>query len=485
MAPKGSKYKRKHTVVQEEQIDVESEIAEKPYMAVLYHDEGYVDDFYDLSVEDAGRAYEILLKLAADVSKNRTDAVRAKRKLNDILSASGFHVARHDGNYLHKQELMIIRMDFYGTIDRLKSGLRERELSSYYLYLLSHPLQKRPKVAEYDFQSAPSWKLFSRFHSFRHIEKNLKAYLVKHKIDPQILQLMTPRDFSDLVVQSFQKNPYEQKVTFEKEISVRNEFVRELASQQGEQMADMLLKQGLDERYVYSMINMMRRYGKYNSANLVITELHFTPKVLADLKKAKIDCKNFKVGEPIPQVLIDSLIDSEQGDLLAARDEKGHKLKGEDFPSFDVHHKYAVSDAGDLKSVAYANYKENLCLVRSDIHSLFIHRCDKAKQQGDAKSYSKRLEFIDPNTVFVIGFKEDERLQYDFHKGKRTKRQVMDDKYIVNYEACMKELALNQAAYDRRHNKRVFDADRELQRYKSHRKANKQRKMLIKKELLR
>ena len=483
MAPKGSKYARKHRIEENTRAEEEEkEIAQFPYMAVLYHKDEYIDDFYNLSVEDAGKAYELLAKMANETSKSKTLFKRtAEKKLDDILSAAGFKIAQHDGNFLHKQEVLTIRMDFYGTIDRLKEGLRSRELSPYYLHLLSHPLQKRPKTIEYDFESSPSWKLFSRFQSFRRIEKNLKTYLIKRKIDPQILQLMTPRDFSDLVVLSFQKTPNEQKVTFEKDITVRNEFVRDLAQKQGDQMADMLLKQGWDERYVNSMLNMMRRFGKYNSSKLVITEMYFTERVLADLKKTKMYKKEFKLGQPIPQDFINSLIDDDKGDLIAARDEKGRKLNGADFPSFEVHHKYAVSDAGDLNSVAYVNYKSNLCLVISDIHSLFIHRCDKAKQRGDTKSYSKRLEFIDPNAVFVIGFKPSERLSYDFNKAKRTKRQVMDDRHIVNYAECMKQLKRNQSAYDKVQNKEVFDVDEIIQRYKSRRKVNKQRKMFLKK----
>lgn len=484
MAQKGSKYRRKHIIEVADKRSEELEIAMKPYLAVLYHDNEYIDDFYNLSIEDAGRAYEMLSKLSNETGKKKTKLnMKAAEKLDEILQAAGFKRAQYDGNYLHKQEVLMIRMDFYGTIDRLKQGLRERELSPYYRELMDNPLQKRPKTVEYDFESSPSWKLFSRFQSFRHIERNLKAYLVKYKIDPQILQLMTPRDFSDLVVQAFQKQSNEQKITFQKEISVRNEFVRDLARRQGDQMAEMLLKQGWDERYVYSMLNMMKRFGKYNSSKLVITELRFTEKVLADLKKENINCKGFKLGEKIPQVLIDSLIDANKGYLLAARDENGKKLNGADFPSFDVHHKHAVTDAGDLKSVAYANYKKNLCLVRADIHSLFIHRCDRVKQRGQTKSYSKRLEFVDADTVFVIGFKPKERMSFDFNKAKQTKRNKIDDQHVVNYVECMKQLALNQAAYDRSHHKDVFNVDQEVERYKSknYRRMNKQCKMLLKK----
>jgi len=483
MAQKGSKYKRKHIVEVTNQRSEEIEISMKPYLAVLYHNRGYIDDFYNLSVEDAGRAYEMLSKLANEMGKKKTKLnTKAADKLDEILYAAGFQRAQYDGKYLHKQEVLTIRMDFYGTIDRLKQGLRERELSSYYRELMAHPLQKRPKTIEYNFESSPSWKLFSRFQSFRLIEKNLKAYLIKNKIDPRILGLMTPRDFSDLVVQSFSKQHDEQKITFQKGITVRNEFVRDLAQRQGDQMVDMLLKQGLDERYVYSMINMMRRFGKYNSSKLVITELRFTERVLADLKKEHINCKDFKLGEPIPQVLIDSLIDADKGYLLAARDKQGKKLNGSDFPSFEVHHKHAVSDAGDLKSVAYVNYKHNLCLVRADIHSLFIHRCDKVKQRGEMKSYSKRLEFVDPNIAFVVGFRPNERMSFNFARGKLTKRHKMDDKHIVNYVECMKQLALNQAAYDRLHHRDVFDVNQEVERYKnkSYRKVSKQRKMFLK-----
>ena len=500
MAQKGSKYKRKHTFEEREKRSEEAaerEIAEKPYLAVIYHDD-YLRDFFSLSYEDAGRAYEMLSKLANDASNSKISRIAAQ-KLNDILYACGLQISQYDGNFIHKQEVLSIRMDFYGTIDRLKPGLRARELSRYYRSLLENPLQKRPKSSEYNFDSAPSWKLFSRFQSFRRIEKNLKAYLIKHKIDPQILQLMTPRDFSDLVVLAFQKSPNEQKITFQREISVRNEFVRDLANKQGDQMAQMLLRKGYDERYVRSMLNMMQRYGKYTSSKLIVTEIYFSQRILSDLKKAEanfhksgtpisktllnyiahINEKNFKVGDPIPQNLINALIDEGQGHLVVARDAKGKELKGGDFPSFEVHHKHAVSDAGDLKSVSYVNYKENLCLVMSELHTPFIHRCDKIRQSGETKSYSKRLEFIDPNTAFMIGFRKSERLSFDFRRTKQSNRQKMDDKHIVSYNDCMRQLALNQAAYDREHNYPVFDSDKEIEHFKR-RKLQKKRKLLLK-----
>ena len=58
MAQKGSKYARKHRVEENNRVEQEAnEIAQFPYMAVLYHKTEYVADFYNLSVEDAGKAY--------------------------------------------------------------------------------------------------------------------------------------------------------------------------------------------------------------------------------------------------------------------------------------------------------------------------------------------------------------------------------------------------------------------------------------------
>jgi|GEM_PF-5072866 len=511
MSHKGSGYRRKHFI---EKIDrraqEELEIAENPCKAVLYHDEGYIEDFYNLSVEEAGHAYELLSKSAQDYSD-------IAQKLDEVLAAAGFKISQHSGRFLHKQELLTIRMDFHGTIDRIKDGLRQRELSPYYRYLISHPLDKSSKANDYDFKTSPSWKLFSRFESFRQIEGNLKVYLLKHKIDPIILKLMTPRDFSDLVVQCFQKSKEEQKITFQKDITVRNEFVRDLAKHNGKKMIDMLLKQGWDERYVRSMVNMMKKHGKSNSSKLIITEIRFTPRVLIDLKKAEKAClkdiqskeffdlestkqnelknlylqlrqvnvQKFRPGDVIPQVLIDTAIDADKGYIFVARDKNGQILRGEDFPSFTVHHKHAASDAGVLKSVAYANYKNNLCLVREDIHSSFIHRRDKIVRREEMTSYAKRLEFIEPHIAFMIGFHPYERMAYDFYRGKRLKRQIMDNKYNVSYDECMKELALNHTTYDRMHNKKVFNADEIIQCYKSYRKTNKKRKMSLKRDITR
>ena len=83
----------------------------------------------------------------------------------------------------------------------------------------------------------------------------------------------------------------------------------------------------------------------------------------------------------------------EKGELIVARDENGKKIYGSQFPSFEVHHKRAVSTSGDLTNTASINYRDNLCLVLSDIHTHVLHGFDFI---SDSKrdSYSRRTEFI-------------------------------------------------------------------------------------------
>ncbi|MBO4294865.1 MAG: hypothetical protein J5896_05410 [Alphaproteobacteria bacterium] len=527
----GGKYFRKHFVDTSEEEKIRREIEENPLSPVIYDDVGFLTSFHKLSHKNQILAYQTLVRLAHPSNMDIESREDAMYKIHRIAKSIGLECVERQNCFLSKDERLIIRMDFYGSIDRIKRSERKRKLSEPYLDLIAKPLSKRPKMSDYDFNTAPMWPLFAKFTGFRKIENDLKRYLVIHKIDPQILSLMNIRDFSDLIFKAFlkdedrdfdkQKNKdsdakylveryktvrlrklkelqkTEQKldqyliksgidpdvmsaayakardnmewqvkqevlwsktnndddtgvlkVTFQSPLSVRQAFVQEVAHMFGDQISTILLSKGYDERYVKSMLTAMQRYGTTRAEKLVITELEFTDQILKDFKKAKINCKHFKKGDSIPQPLINYLVDTNQGDLIAARDENGHKLVSTDCPSFEVHHKHAVSVSGDLSNVASINYFDNLCLVLEDIHAHVLHGMDII-QDNQRDAYSRRTEFIKEDTIFMAGLNSNDCLYYSFaNRNSLKKRSKQDSHVIASYDECYKQLCQNQTAYN-------------------------------------
>ena len=512
MAEKGSKFARKQKRLNQsgaqkakpsKEISALSAVSdinveESAVLSVVYDDVSFVSTFHNLSYENQIATYQVLVQLSRPTNQDDESRNDAMFKLERIAKSIGLEFTEKQDCFLSKDERHIIRMDFYGSIDRLKESEQKRKLSKPYLELMAAPLKKHHKTAEYDFTSAPMWPLFARFKSFRKIEKRLKQYLVGHKIDPRILSLMDVRDFSDLIAKTFQKsmkqvkqekiksflksernlrsylvdnhinpdvfaelnakiqkdltvlpedtNIFEMKVHFEEPISVRKQFVHAIVDRYEEEIKESLLTKGYDKRYVLSMLNAMKKYGATKTEKLVITETHFTDRIIKDLKKFKINC--FKKGEPIPQAFVDYLIEGGQGDLIAARDEEGRKILAADFPSFEVHHKHAVSGSGDLSNIASINYPDNLCLVFEKIHAHVLHGMDIILSDKRRDSYSRRTEFINDDIILMAGLNKEDQHSYSFvNRSAYKKRQKQDSTKYALYAECYAELLKNQSAY--------------------------------------
>ena len=513
MSHKGSKYAKKQERLAESQTHLKADtietslssllskmnVAASDVLSVVYDDVSFVSTFHNLDYESQIATYQVLTQLSKPSNPDEESQTDALYKLKRIAQSIGLEFVEQQDCYLSKDERHIIRVDFYGSVDCLKEGERKRKLSKPYMELMASPLKKRCKMEDYDFSTAPMWPLFARFSSFRKIEKKLKQYLVKNKIDPKILSLMDVRDFSDLIYNTFKKsakdrkletlrnlqkpkknlksylisrkiNPeilstldekickdliilpgdeeiFEAKANFEKPISVRKRFVINIAERYGDQIAESLLSKGYDKRYVFAMLNAMKKYGATKTEKLVVTETHFTDRIIKDLKKLKINC--FKKGEEIPQVLIDYLIESGYGNLIAARDENDQKLFSSDFPSFEVHHKHAVSKSGDLTNIASINYAENLCLVFDKIHTHVLHGMDIIVSDNRRDAYSRRTEFMDDDIIIMSGLNRTDQTFYTFSNGcAQEKRQKQDSATTASYDKCLEQLIKNHSAYN-------------------------------------
>ncbi len=402
-----------------------------------------VSHFHLLSFDEALHYYRDLLLRSTKQNVDDTDRFAASYELKCINESMGLHYVKHSAVPFSKEERLIIRMDFYGTIDRIPNDERKKKLSRHYLYGIKQPLTQALPISCYDLKKSPSWRLYARFEKFRRIEGRLRQYMAQSRFNPHLLEVMTPRDFSDLIVQAFAKSPKDNKVIFEYPLSTRKRFIKKLAQKHHKEIYKILASK-YDERWAKSVVQMMRRYGSVNQSKLVICEIYWTPRIISDLKARGINTEAFKVGTKIPKRIMDSAFDMGLEKYFVARDSNGFPLRASSFPSFDVHHKHPVCLVGELTDIQRANYEGNLCLVLSDLHTQVLHGKDGLT---GGQGYEKRLEFIDKNTAFMAGFDLKDQISVDFSNDPQILARAQEDKkYACSFDECMKELSDNGAA---------------------------------------
>lgn len=450
MAAKGSKYARKKAKIAAgkpgEQL---APSGEEEFLDVIYDDVGFLGVFHRLPFSEQIKAYRTLKRLMEALNNpdlspaDRALAKMAEYKLEKINAAAGLKLEEKRHHALSPDELHLIRMDCYGTVDIRPS----HQLSDFYKKMSRHPLNKKMAAKDYNLDNAPAWKIYRQFGSFRKIEPDIRRYMAKKRLNPEIITLMGVRDFSDIIFKTFCTDKNQAKVAFAKD-NPRTSFVKSMANRHGDRIAEILRSENMDERYIQSLLSAMKNYGASDASRLIVTEIYFTPRVLADLAKNKIPCKGYKVGDKIPQELINTLMHEDKGLLLVARDENGDKLKTDAFPSFEVHHKTAVMESGRLAYIAMVNYPNNFLLTSSNIHRHVLHGYDILSTTGHKEAYHRRLELTNPNISFMFGFTHASQIECNWNQGRTyNHKKDTDIKYIVSYDNVMAELTENRKNY--------------------------------------
>lgn len=455
MSARGSQYACKHLSKMENKPAEKS--AADTFLDVIYDDITYLQTFDALSLDDQVKAYRVLKKLSEVESKCLAEQKLADislYKLQRINTRAGLGIVERLRYSLTSDELHLIRMDCYGCVSVRRSHL----LSRFYTHFSQKKLLKSLPPESYDLDKAPTWKIFRQFKSFRSIEDALKEFLAHQRYRPEMLEVLGVQDFSDLIFQTFRKSPKDKKAVFAP--SSRNEFVKALAIKKGDEIENIMKKANVDERYIHSLLNAMKLFGITDSSRIIATELYFTERVLKDLKRAKIPCDTFQVGDPIPQDLHNKLMMKDKGLLLVARDETGAILDKSNFPSFEVHHKIAVSESGRLGLVASVNYRRNYLLVSSDLHANVLHAYDKILKTNISETYQRRLEFENSTATFMFGFTKDQQIMFEWPKTREDRKlEAKDKKYAVSYYEAMAELENNRAKYKNKKSK-TLDVDK-------------------------
>ena len=468
MAEKGSKYARKHQqIVEIDDDDYQTEsLEDDSFLGVIYDDVTFLKTFQKLPLTEQIKAYRTLKRLAEPKSNKKTSpsdrllAQTSKYKLEQINLAAGLRLEEKQHYALSADELHIIRMDCYGSVDERP----RHQLSTYYREFLKNKLPKQSPFKAYDLDKAPAWQLFRQFRNFRKIERSVKQYLVKSRLNPEALKVMGVRDFSDVIFKAFADKSKNGKSFFLKGDAPRNAFVKKVSKKFESKIAQLLRQEHLDERYIRSLLSAMQTFGTTDAEKIIITEIYFTPRILKDMAKARMDHRQYHVGDEIPPALIKSLMKADKGSVLAARDEAGNLLSSSNFPSFEVHHKTAVLESGSLAFIAMVNYENNYVLVPADVHRHVLHGFDRLTSAAHKEAYHRRLEFIDKNATFMSGLSEDKQIYFDWTKRPSYKEHLKEDsQYIVSYDEVMGKLALNRQEYMEGSKSVEFDVDSVVQ----------------------
>lgn len=435
MKPKGSKFARKHNIVIEKPVDKLPQIPPE-YVDFFENQYNFTKRFLKLDYEEQIELISTLYNIASAGNDEYSDLSSFYIQKIHELTDSDYEEGVYEPVAVDEKRL--IRMDCYGSIIRRRTD----QLSELYRYFQWHKEPKKHLLREYDLETSPYWKVMKQFESFRRIAPKIKRSLYKSQVNPDILKIMTITDFCDLIYHTFSDGS--DKAHFIKQHeSVKNRFIRQFMKECGAAFYRTLLEKGLDERCVKSLCNKMRRFGSCGLESLVVTETHYTEKVIKDLHKSGFDTRKIEVGMPIPDKFIDYLIDNDKENLIIARNPDGSFVNKYVLPRLEVHHNRAVKFA-DSEYLAASNYPNRLVLVEAKMHHGYYHLFDSMIKQNNMQNYFSRLNIASKYMRMRIGFAEEDAIHGDFENNQAFfQRAAEDKKYRVNYFDCQDEYNKN------------------------------------------
>ncbi|MBR1825246.1 MAG: hypothetical protein IJ770_01515 [Alphaproteobacteria bacterium] len=440
MSRKKSSYAEKHSVYVPEESVLSSAFWEKnkDLLAVMSSPYDFYDNFKELEYSRQIAMIELFRSISAgnivisprSIKQQMLDLVYDE--LEQIHWMTGSYYEEGNAYYpIADDEKKLVRMECYGTID----VRREHELSSYYKFFNKPENKGKFRLRDYNLKESPMWRVFNQFESFRSIAPNVRRYLYTQGINPDALKVMSVNDFCDVIHAMYAKKPDSMKARF-LPLGYKNKFVISFMRHCGKDLEKHLISRGIDERKVKSLCRMMKQYGLCDVDRVVITETHCTQRVLDDLKSHHYDVSAYKVGDQIPETLMNEIFDNRQESLLLARDENGIPLTKEDLPRFEVHHKNAVKFAHSDDYLAKVNYNGNLLLVEKEIHRAYYHGFDHIiPVNQNNERYFSRINSTSSEMCMIDGFDATrDMFFYNLENTLSARRRAKQDKEnVVNY----------------------------------------------------
>ena len=425
MKPKGSKFARKHNVVIEIEENDKLLSLPKEFVDFFENHFGFSKRFlrlsYDAQISLISHLYNFSSSEDPDYGEISSFYIQKIHEITDSDYEEGIYKP------VAVAEKRLIRMDCYGSIMRR----RPDELSELYRFF-KHRKKEKHLLRDYNLDDSPAWKVMAQFESFRSIAPKIKRALYKSKMHPDVLKVMSVNDFCDLIYNTFQEGT-EKAHFIKKENSIKNRYIKQFMKECGDSFYRMLIDRGIDERCVKSLCNKMRRFGSCDLESLIVTETHYTERVLKDLRKNGFDVRGIEVGMPIPDKFTDYLIDNKQENLILAREKDGSLVNKYVLPRLELHHSRAVQFA-DSEYLAASNYFNRLVLLESGIHHKYYHIFDSMIKQNGMQNQFSRLNISSPYMRMRIGFAPDDALYGDFENTAAFRQRIIEDKkHRVNY----------------------------------------------------
>lgn len=461
MGQKGSKYARKHLLDNTETQELNSAQPNHSAKNKLSDDNQIIWDilcepynfekrFLNLSYKQQILMVVTLNDIIENQNKNPQKGAAAKfaglaeKHLEKIHLLTDSEIDTGNFEPLADDEKRIIRMDCYGKINKRP----DHQLSHLYKFFKSPKQSVKARFSDYDLNNSPSWRVFRQFDSFRSIAFKVQCYLYKQQINPDALKVMTVNDYCDVIFNTFKPLDENHAAHFiPQDKNIRIHLIKSFMRNCGKQFEEQLINKGNDPRCAASLCNAMKRFGHTDLGSLIITETHFTPRVLSDLQQAGYDVSQCRAGDKIPQAFINKLIDENKGKLLLARDKNGNPLDKSRLPTIEVHHKNAVqfTSSNGYGYLAKANYPHNLLLVDALMHRSYYHLFDAVYKQNNMNNFYSRLNVNSPYMISILGFNEKDSIYFDFENTANfQRRQSEDKKYVVNYLQEMEQRMQNE-----------------------------------------
>jgi len=225
-----------------------------------------------------------------DISLRHANKEQYKQELINSLKKYGISYIEKHHYPLSVDEKHIIRMDFYGTINRPHtnklSNLYQAYISLKHKRISSNEEQTKKKtsrkkkekfpspiipttnyhISSYDLSTSPSWKLFRLFPRFHKLETKLLNTIQNLNIPPEHLKMLSVYDFSDLLYRTFRKS--ETATEAHLFLGARQSFVKDVFSKNETWLRNYLTQKNIHPRYIDTLIKSAQSKGITGNLNI-------------------------------------------------------------------------------------------------------------------------------------------------------------------------------------------------------------------------
>lgn len=264
------------------------------------------DDFQDLpklaeKVKQTNPNYdpqqdetEILALLDKYYNGDRDVTVENRYKYKEVYKQQLIEKFRHWGlvyvekkHYsLSRNEKHLIRMDFYGTVNKprndqtskqyqknksdlpplmsrkqKKHAAKDNKNATQDNIINFSPTNTKYDLSDYDLDLSPTWRLMRTFPRFHVLENKVRLQMQKQKLNPEIIPYLNVYDYSDIFYNYFKSDNTKDGDSVTIFLGARQSFVKDVFRKQENWLRDYFKRQNYDDRYIEALIKSAQGRG--------------------------------------------------------------------------------------------------------------------------------------------------------------------------------------------------------------------------------